>query len=200
MPPCDLMRRTSLNFAEASLVHNNLGGYGPAFDDPPELRYTNVQMGDLDAGLRHSFDLVVTNTTKYLGVLDDSVAANGMTGDFGQLGIFYGATAFRFQFVETGGTAPFAADELAMTFYDFDRGKNSVLPGGKGKKCREMIRVTKPDFERRHPTTTTDPGTQPTLIAIVAQNCSLNCGAAFNPTQPDPTQALLGEQRVPQSA
>jgi len=140
---CEERRANALSFEHAVVVNNNLGGYGPQFNDPRELRITNLH----DNG--KTFDVVVTNVTEYYGVLNHKVNTNGVEGIFAHIGLSYGKTVFRMRFVDVGSYAPLVMEDghkFEMTVFDFDRGNNKVLPGGTGKKCAEMVGMSKPNF------------------------------------------------------
>jgi hypothetical protein len=107
---------------ENNLKFNNLGGMGPVFTDPPELRYENVLV---TPWTNHALDLVVTNTSTYHV---ESTSFNGLwpTIDpghqqMGQINVKSGTqTTFDFTFVETGTNTPYYLSNAFLSIYDLD--------------------------------------------------------------------------------
>jgi len=109
-----------------NLASNNLGGLGPTFSDPAELRYSKVfQTGSGTPGAPPvDIDLVIRNTTKYEVA---NTAYNGMwptTSDHTQMGQFNvkcgTETTFDFIFVESGTDTPFGLSNILFSVYDLD--------------------------------------------------------------------------------
>lgn len=154
---CEDMRGYALNFEGASIKFNNLGGVGPTLTDPPELRLTGLTKNG------KSFDVVIHNLTQYNPPTEftQKLGTNGMSGNYGQIGLSHGLTEFKVKFVETGTYNPVTVDnsmddlqkQFALTFFDFDMGSKKVLAGGVGKKCAEVLKITKPSYEQVYTTT-----------------------------------------------
>jgi len=105
-----------------NLEYNNLGGLGPAFSDPQELRYSKVfQTGYSE---KVDIDLVIRNTTDYKVA---NTAYNGMwptksdTTQMGQFNVECGTeTTFDFIFMESGTNNPYDLTNIFFSVYDLD--------------------------------------------------------------------------------
>jgi hypothetical protein len=131
---------TVTEFVLEHLKHNNLGGMGPNFHDPPVLHFSNV--GEVDG---RKIDMKVTTGSeykaanfayvwrygywsftgqgfikKYNGVLR---SARG-TGTIGTLKP--GSFKFNFNFIYSDDQSPATLKSFPMTFYDVDGGKESL--------------------------------------------------------------------------
>ena len=116
----------SLNFTDTATNPNNLGGMGPDFYEPREIRYVRVDGNAPDEGL---YDLLAVNTSFYLPNMQPQAGAtkganlNGVYGNFGNFNLASGLdVAISLCFVETGTTTPATLELFYMTFYDFDLG------------------------------------------------------------------------------
>jgi len=121
------------SFKNAVIVANNLGGVGPNFSDPEEIRYQ---------GVANEVDMVVTIDKAYqkgtystnpkikpnpvTGVMEAGNSNNGWSGKFGQVNIQGGTSvAMKFSLVETGTNnlidiAP--KEKVFFSVFDLDRG------------------------------------------------------------------------------
>jgi len=119
MPECTDNRMNKLDFANAELVADNLGGTGPTLSDPKELRFEGITEVD-----GKSVDLVVTNLTEYVKAASAS-ERKGKSGEFGRINVRGGyKTKFLFSFVETeGGDAVVLPDEIYLTLLDIDQSR-----------------------------------------------------------------------------
>jgi len=109
---------------ENNLKYNNLGGMGPVFTDPPELRYEKVLV---TPWTNIVLDLVVTVAEGSTYEVE-STSKNGLwpTIDpghqqMGQINIKCGTqTTFDFAFVETGTHTPYYLSNAFLSIYDLD--------------------------------------------------------------------------------
>ena len=81
----------TLNFFESTLSYNNLGGMGPAFDDPHELRFNDL--GKTPSG-DFAVDLRITNMSTYTAFKSEN---NGVAGQFANINIL-GNTNVMYEF------------------------------------------------------------------------------------------------------
>jgi hypothetical protein len=74
----------ALNFFGANVTVNNLGGKGPNYNQPEELRFTNIGVYNDE-----EFDLVVTvaEGSNYIATTPET---NGQNGRFGQINLEVG--------------------------------------------------------------------------------------------------------------
>jgi len=103
-----------LNFDNAELVSNNLGGQGPNHNDPQEIRFRDIS-------LMHSgtVDLVVTNTTAYETA---GSSANGKDAHeiFGQINVKTNTeVGLKFEFQDEHGK-PVVMPDFYFTWADID--------------------------------------------------------------------------------
>jgi len=119
-----------LDTSEKALVSNNLGGVGPKFKDPKEMRFRAAKGIDLRITVRGK-DYKATDQTKHP---EGSININGARGDFGTINIWntrekgYFTHKFRFDFVKTGTNKPVKIPSVMFTFFDLDhRDKNGEM-------------------------------------------------------------------------
>lgn len=152
---------------DATVLINNLGGMGPDRDAPPVLR-----LSGLSTGGGYSFDLVVSNVTRYAphdatrnGMLRRGASGNGGNGaggGFGRIHIGSGRTRFRFALVGSGHNdpIPFAAlsssRKLFWSIFHFDAdAEPGSAPGGAAGgvvaqdsgACRRVSRVNRAEHD-----------------------------------------------------
>ena len=108
-----------LTFATATLIQNNLGGYGPD-DGAEEMRFSGI--GETVAGA--SVDLVVTvNSSVYE---PNNAESNMINGFFGQVNQKAGvASDVSFCFEDTTSGENVFLDGFGFEFHDFDDATNS---------------------------------------------------------------------------
>ena len=112
--------------SECNLASKNLGGTGPVFTDPEELRYAAV--GRVNGA---DFDLVIRNTTEYLG---KKTRPSGCNGVFGLINVAKGSVVdMDFAFEDSLTQQPITVPEFFFSFFDLDEQKNSAKKGGKEK-------------------------------------------------------------------
>lgn len=105
-----------LDIEGAPLLANNLGGLGPNFDDPEELRYGQVARG---------IDLVVTADAATYAVADDYELYQGKWEMFGQINVHDDSTAtLSFEFQDSNGGEAVELEEFYLTVFDLDEQKN----------------------------------------------------------------------------
>jgi len=135
-PPVIQATGVDLNFVQAEVTCNNLGGFKPLPDEPgflpcndEELRYTNFGTDfGLDIGPADNvvLDLVVTNLTSYI---PNNARRNGrtqdQTGSFGQVNLADDqSTDFAYRFYETGTNTPVSLSTgIDFLFFDLDVGE-----------------------------------------------------------------------------
>ena len=109
-----------LDFDTATIVQNNLGGYGPD-NGAEELRFDGVgSKGDQDV------NLVVTAVSGYVAFNTESTFLNGQ---FGQINLLKGQEAllsFCFEDASTGEAV--IADEFTLSLHDFDDAATKTDP------------------------------------------------------------------------
>jgi hypothetical protein len=119
-------KSTYLNFSNAQVTRNNLGGLGPSSGGPAELRYSNIANDD-----GKSLDLVVTTSEPY-GYEAWNVSQNGLHGDFGHINLYCGPTQknseayVTFSIVRSGTYDPVALNQFAFVVFDFDTGLHEM--------------------------------------------------------------------------
>jgi hypothetical protein len=112
-----------LDFKKSTVTVNNLGGKGPEYDKPKELRFAEVA-NDTDGNL---LDVVLTAAEPY-GYVPYNTSNNGMWGDFAQVNLFCGQTKkdsamfVTFTIVKTGTNDKVELPAFALAFFDFDTG------------------------------------------------------------------------------
>jgi hypothetical protein len=101
-------------------VKSNLGGLGPDFDEPEEIRYYNVETG---------IDLVVTNLTTYTA---NYAGRNGKNGCFGTLNLLTipyenNSVLLKYSLMKTG-TNDLADNvgDVHFTIFDVDQGTSTL--------------------------------------------------------------------------
>jgi len=120
---------TALVFSGARVTSNNLGGKGPNFGDPQELRYTGVGTKD-GKGL----DLVVTADNPGAYTPKGNGENNGLNGLFGTISVWAGTSAdLTFKIEESVSKAPVALDEFYVSILDIDEEQSRI---------RERVYVT----------------------------------------------------------
>ena len=116
-----------IDFANAVILQNNLGGAGPDSGDEI-LRYGGV--GAVDG---RAYDLVVS-VAEGEYVCDDPTCATRVQGEFGVISLAFGSRAkLLFRFVWPGTYEEVVMDQIDWSTFDFDR---SSKPS-----CKEMIGV-----------------------------------------------------------
>jgi len=111
------------NFFDAKVTANNLGGLGPNFSDPEEIRYS---------GVHDKFDMVVTVGPGYHTVPNkyglSGSTNNGLLGKFGQINTAGSSQAdLKFRLVDAGTNNLFkinADEKIQFSIYDLDSNKN----------------------------------------------------------------------------
>lgn len=171
-PPIKCVDDTfKMDFLQATVKHNNLGGMGPfsskctdptvnptGRNDPEELRYDNV--GTLSG--RKVALVIVAATDPVTGVLSEynpnqglcgkGAKSNGIAGKFGRINLGnhqqFG-TKYSFVFMDDG--TPAELPKFEMTFYDFDHGTLSYgtnsLKGGVPAQVNDPSKI----FEKGDP-------------------------------------------------
>jgi len=120
---------TALVFAGARVISNNLGGKGPNFGDPQELRYTGVGTKN-GKGL----DLVVTADNPSAYIPKGNGDNNGLNGQFGTVSVWAGTSAdLTFKIEESLSKAAVALDEFYVSILDIDEEQTRI---------RERVYVT----------------------------------------------------------
>ena len=127
-PPCVSVAR--LDFEQATLDQQNLGGLGPNLGDEPVLRYGGLgTVQDQGIGSDQSWrpiDLVMRNTTLYSPFLDGQLS--GVNGKFGRINMALGTTTtFEFCFVESGTNTQVIVPNVDISVYDFDSGQDGAV-------------------------------------------------------------------------
>ena len=106
-----------LDFFNANIVQNNLGGVGP-MTGAEELRYQGV--GQFQG---NSIDLVVVATSAYDA---NSPTNNGKNSQFGLINLRNDrAASFRFCFQNGETNENVVLDSFSFVFHDFDNGKTA---------------------------------------------------------------------------
>jgi hypothetical protein len=114
---------TMLDFKNATVTVNNLGGKGPMVGVPDEIRYSGIATASDGTVL----DLVATADEEY-GYGPSNVSQNGRHGEFGIINLFCGPTKTASEvyvtstIVESGTSTPFQLEAFAFTVFDFDMG------------------------------------------------------------------------------
>ena len=98
----------TLDFFESSLGYNNLGGMGPIYDDPHELRF--VDLGKTPSG-GFAVDLRITNQSEYYAFRSSN---NGLAGQFANINIL-GNTNVKYEFCFLYSERPPAAPHATCT-------------------------------------------------------------------------------------
>jgi hypothetical protein len=115
---------TYLNFSQAEVTANNLGGAGPDASGPAELRYGHIAEHD-----GQKLDLVVKTREPY-GYKPWNVTSNGHHGDFGLINLYCGDTQANseawaeFTIVKHDTDEPFVLEQFAFVVFDFDTGNH----------------------------------------------------------------------------
>lgn len=112
-PPC-IQNVVELNFENATVSHNNLGGQGPD-DGEAWLLYSGI--GKLNG---NPFDMkVVTNNDDYLGKIEK----NGLNGKAGQINVKVESHAdLTFSFIDSTTGDPVTLDAFYISLFDIDYG------------------------------------------------------------------------------
>jgi hypothetical protein len=137
------------------VVHSNMGGLGPDFKKPKELRYSKVVSNFFEdpakPGTPFSFQLVMTNLSAY----DlDKPQMNGMSGAFGNFGISSGFTRFRIDLVANEDNDPITVGikNPFFTFFDFDHKERNNQ--NTNATCGEVIELPGDQYIKVHGQTT----------------------------------------------
>jgi len=134
---CSRSEAAKVSFAGASVLQNNLGGWGPD-SGVEELRFGGTpSAGTSSTG--ESFDIVITtDQPDYKGYPIGGSKTNGLWGpDFG---VIYTTavedagveTNFKFSFVKPGTNIPVTLSEVHMTVFDIDGFANWEIASSKG--------------------------------------------------------------------
>eukprot|EP00928_Gymnodinium_smaydae_P002398 TRINITY_DN1084_c0_g2_i2.p1 TRINITY_DN1084_c0_g2~~TRINITY_DN1084_c0_g2_i2.p1 ORF type:complete len:494 (-),score=77.57 TRINITY_DN1084_c0_g2_i2:76-1557(-) len=112
----------SLNFGDAKIERNNLGGHGPEKNKPHGLLYGNVATFG-----SQKIDVLVTNLTEYK---KPKKKWDPKSGSYGQISVRSGSTTrFQFRMLKSGTNQPFELDWVYFSLYDLD----SAEPGKKAE-------------------------------------------------------------------
>jgi len=116
-----------VDFAQAKVPVNNLGGFGPKDEDGDEkIQYKNI-LTNLDG---RSVDLEITAS----GYQPGNAIRNGKKGAFGVINFAAGVSAkLKFSFVDTKTRAPVSLEHFEFTFFDIDQASKV--------KSRESIEI-----------------------------------------------------------
>ena len=108
-----------------SLKSNNLGGVGPEFGDPEELRYgPTIQVEGRDV------DLVVVVASGAYEVAGDYATFQGSNEDFGAINVKDDTTAhLRFEFRDSETDELTGIDDFVFALVDIDQNKNEGRHG-----------------------------------------------------------------------
>jgi len=107
-------------YSACSVTVNNLGGQGPNFDEPEQIRYSNV--GTYDG---ETFDMIIEirPESSYTPANYDN---NGLNGKFGIVNILLGATVdFQVSFLHSTTDELITLPYLYFSFFDLDQGSNT---------------------------------------------------------------------------
>ena len=111
-----------------NLIYNNLGGVGPAFGDPEELRYGPTIQTDEGRDV----DLVVTVASGDYFVADDYATFQGANEDFGSINVRDASTAhLSFEFRDSETDELTEISNFIFTLVDIDQNKNEGRHGEK---------------------------------------------------------------------
>lgn len=170
---CSVSKAVQLDFANAVMTENNLGGLGPT-NGAQEMRFGNIATVN-----GKSIDLAITTLSGYSSA---GVNFNGnLYPGFGTIALTNGhSSELRFSFVETGTDTLVTLPEVHFTVFDLD----GVLQGG-GNSERVAVRDYKGYI------TDTDPSVIATRMPD-KRTWFMSQVQTTNPT--DPMQATL-EQR-----
>ena len=115
-----LTTETEINFEDATLVYNNLGGFGPNSGDPEQIRY-----GGIGTKNGERIDLVVTASAGYAAANANN---NGLNGKFGQINTLVGTeSVFTFTFVNfDAGDAVTTIGDFYFSAFDLDKSKKTT--------------------------------------------------------------------------
>ena len=106
-----------LDFFNANLSVNNLGGQGPYFNQAEEIRYSGIgSYGSED------FDLVVTSRSKYAPM---NSANNGQNGMFGQINLGVGSSVDLTFTLRNQANEPLPLNSFYFSFFDLDEGDDN---------------------------------------------------------------------------
>jgi len=106
-----------LDFFNANVSVNNLGGQGPFFSQPEEIRYAGIgSYGSED------FDLVVTSRSKYAPM---NSANNGQNGRFGQINLAVGSSVDLTFTLRNEANEPLPLNSFYFSFFDLDEGDDN---------------------------------------------------------------------------
>lgn len=132
---------TALVFAGASVVSNNLGGKGPNFGDPQELRYSGV-----GAKNGKGLDLVVTADNPSDYTPKGNGEQNGLNGLFGTISVWAGTSVdLTFKIEESVSKAPVVLDEFYVSILDIDEEDTRIRERVYAKYDRKLVdRVLEP--------------------------------------------------------
>jgi len=111
--------KATLMFPPGCVLYSNLGGEGPDFDKPHEIRYHDVFPQS-----NVTTDLIIRNTSEYTG---SNVSNNGQHGEYGVVNVAqdsYVNLTFKFVDSETGKRRIKLLDGYHFTIYDFDNQKD----------------------------------------------------------------------------
>ena len=112
----------------ATLIHSNLGGFGPDLASPPTLLYRNVGRDAQGS----SINLVVAASNN--SYVPDTPASNGLQGRYGSINVASGTSNFfTFTFVDSEHGEPVGIDSFYLSVYDID-----LHPDGTGRGKRSQ--------------------------------------------------------------
>jgi hypothetical protein len=183
MPLCK-PSESDIDTTNMEVVHSNMGGLGPDFNKPKELRYRNVVSAYFDdpaqpPGTPYSFQLVMTNLSAYDYA---KPMINGMSGAFGNFGISSGFTRFRIALVANEDNDPITVGIKSpmYTIFDFDRKSNQE----KNKTCGEAIKLPVSQYNKVYAQTTDSMNVWTGVGGKVVASSIKMGGVADNPTDP----------------
>ena len=108
---------TELDFFNADVTANNLGGKGPDLSAEEEIRFSGVGVYKDD-----KFDLVVTSTSDYT---PKSSNENGQNGRFGQINLAVGSSVSLTFSLRDAANRPLQLNSFYFSFLDIDEGQNN---------------------------------------------------------------------------
>lgn len=155
MPVCEELV-TDFKLEGMEIVYNNLGGLGPNFDDPPEIRFKSILSNfpdPDDPSKKATFQFVITNETAYDS---DRTTKNGVNGVLANVNIGKGKTKLRFRLVDDLDNNPIriGIKYPLFSFFDFDHSDKSKML--KDETCGEVMQFAPDQFLETYGVTTED--------------------------------------------
>jgi len=175
------VEEVQINFADAVLAADNLGGLGENVNDPKELRYQGI--GNFNG---QSLDLVVTTLGNYASTKPKK---NGFEGNMGVINVqsCTGAVKLKFCFMRSTTNTPVELPAFQFTFLDIDATSDSIDWTGERLTIGGFSSMTAPDTH-----TYEWHSIHQGFITVTAGEVS--AGQTNNPT--DPTKLTPEQTRV----